>query len=241
MVDQFPTPGEIVRVESLPDDQLTAKISVLHCMMMSHGGELLARYLVALEKQVSGLNDKLTSSDASFAKPKAKGKERKKKIKSLAERDEEILRLKTTPSEFSSFFRGQFQGLVRKFLASDEFSRVQRELLSLATSDGFECGLSMHRTKDEFVAVLKKMVNFMPGAHDRLVEASPLVRPDNVPIPRGTRVSPPITKELTVTPVSESLELSANVNFTAFAIAFEHNKEMVNAEVDRSDPKMTDD
>ncbi|GKB79215.1 hypothetical protein Tco_0946110, partial [Tanacetum coccineum] len=36
-----------------------------------------------LKKQVSGLNDKLASSDASFAKSKAKGKERKKKIKSL--------------------------------------------------------------------------------------------------------------------------------------------------------------
>ncbi|GJU02607.1 hypothetical protein Tco_1112945 [Tanacetum coccineum] len=44
VVDQFPTPGEMVRVESLSDDQLTTKMSVLHCMMMSHGGELLARY-----------------------------------------------------------------------------------------------------------------------------------------------------------------------------------------------------
>ncbi|GKG58201.1 hypothetical protein Tco_0591980, partial [Tanacetum coccineum] len=90
-----------------------------------------------------------------------KGKERKMKIKSLsksldnlhsevahlfaalnqatileAERDKEILRLKATPLEFSSFFRGQFQGLVRTFLASDEFSRVQSELLSLAASAG---------------------------------------------------------------------------------------------------------
>ncbi|GJZ07613.1 hypothetical protein Tco_0541406 [Tanacetum coccineum] len=31
-----------------------------------------------------------------------------------AERDEDILRLKTTPSEFSSFFRGQFQSLISK-------------------------------------------------------------------------------------------------------------------------------
>ncbi|GJR51616.1 hypothetical protein Tco_1402137 [Tanacetum coccineum] len=82
---------------------------------------------------VSSLNDKLSSSDGSFAKSKGEGKERKKKIKSLtrgldnlhaevarlfyllesatvleAEKDEEILHLKATPSEFSSFFRGQF-------------------------------------------------------------------------------------------------------------------------------------
>ncbi|GJZ75338.1 hypothetical protein Tco_0639803 [Tanacetum coccineum] len=133
IVDQFPTPGEIVRVESLFDDQLTTKMSVLHCMMMSHGGKLLARYL--------GLNrsyhEYVLSTDSRLKgykeKSKAKGKERKKKIKSLtksldnlhsevarlfaalnqatileAERDEEIMRLKATLSEFSSFFRGQF-------------------------------------------------------------------------------------------------------------------------------------
>ncbi|GJZ79146.1 hypothetical protein Tco_0643983 [Tanacetum coccineum] len=213
-------------------------MSVLHCMMMSHGGELLARYrglnqshheyvlsadsslkgyeekvanmtglelqVAALKKQVFGLNDKLTSSDASFAKSKAKGKERKKKIKSLgksldnlhaevarlsaalnqatileAKRDEEILRLKTTPPDSG-------------------------ELLSLAASAGFERVLSMHRKKDEFVVVLMKMVNFMPG-----------LKPEKL--------------------------LSTNVNFTASTIASEHNEKMVNAEVDGSDPKMTDD
>ncbi|GJS12426.1 hypothetical protein Tco_0406898, partial [Tanacetum coccineum] len=224
--------GEMVRVESLSNDQLTSKMSVLYCMMMSHGGELLARYrrlnqshheyvlsinsrlkgyeekdakmtglelqVSALKKQVSRLNDKIYSSDASFTKSKEKGKERKKNIKTLTksldnlhtkvarlsaalnqatilevERDEEILRLKTTPPEFLSFFWGQLQGLVPKFLASDEFSIVLGELLSLVASAGFECGLSMHRTNDEFVVVLKKMVNFMPGAHDKLAEASP--------------------------------------------------------------------
>ncbi|GJV06707.1 reverse transcriptase domain-containing protein [Tanacetum coccineum] len=35
--------------------------------------------------------------------------------------------------------------------------------------------------------------------------------------------------------------LSANVDLTAFVVASEHNEEMVNAEVDGSDPKMTDD
>ncbi|GKD36196.1 hypothetical protein Tco_1251705 [Tanacetum coccineum] len=282
----------MVRVKSLSDDQLTVKMSVLHCMMMSHGGKLLARYhglnqshheyvlstysslkgyeekvatltglelqVSTLKKQVSGLNDKLATFDASFAKSKAKGKEKKIKIKSLTktERDEEILRLKATPSEFSSLIWGQFQGLVRKFLASDEFSRVQGELLSLAASAGFERGLSMHQTKDEFADVLKMMVNFMPGAQERLAEASPLVdqtnyaflnkiskyaaeplsvilqlepeklvRPANVPIPKDTRVSPPNAKESTVTPVSKSLELSANVALVSSVVASEQNEE----------------
>nr|GEW08593.1 hypothetical protein [Tanacetum cinerariifolium] len=303
IVDQFPTPGEMVRVESLSDDQLAAKMIVLHCMMMSHGGELLARYrglnqshheyvlsansrlkcyeekvasltglelqVSTLKKQVSGLNDKLATSDASFAKSKAKGKERKKKIKSLtksldnlhsevarlsaalnqatileAERDEKILRLKATPPEFPSFFQGQFQDLVWKFLAFDEFSRVQGELLSLAAGAGFERGLSMHRTKDEFAVVLKKIVNFMPATEPLSVilhlEPEKSVRPANVPVPRSARISPFIAKESTVTLVFESLELSANVNFTTFDVASEHNEEMVNAEVDGLNPKMTD-
>ncbi|GJV88911.1 hypothetical protein Tco_1532849 [Tanacetum coccineum] len=237
----------MVRVESLSDDQLTVKMSVLHCMMMSHRGlnqshheyvlstdsrlkgyeekvaslTVLELQVSTLKKQVSGLNDKLATSDASFAKSKAKGKERKKKIKSLsksldnlhsevarlstalnqatileAERDEEILRLKATPPKSSSFFRGQFQGLVWKFLAFDKFSRVQGELLSLAASNGFERELSMHRTKDKFAGVLKKMVNFMHGAQDRIVEASPLVAQNNYAF--LNKISERATKPLSV-------------------------------------------
>ncbi|GKD98345.1 hypothetical protein Tco_1382242, partial [Tanacetum coccineum] len=39
---------------------------------------------------------------------------------------------------------------------------------------GFERGLSMHQTKDEFATVLKKMANFMPGAHDSYQYGNPL-------------------------------------------------------------------
>ncbi|GKB76460.1 hypothetical protein Tco_0943355 [Tanacetum coccineum] len=266
VVDKFPTPGEMVRVEALFEDSLTTKMSVLHFMMISHGGDLFARYHVStLKNQVSGLNDKLVSSDASFSKSKSKGKERKKKIKSLtrildnlhaevarlsaalnqatvleAEKDEEILRLKETPTEFASFFRGQFQDLVRKFLASDEFSKVQGELVSLAASAGFKRGLSMHQTKDEFVVMLKKMASFMPGSFLNKIfehaseplsvilqlEPEKLVRPANIPILRDAHVSPPITKELTVTPASKSLELSTNADLTQSVVASEHNKEM---------------
>nr|GEU53609.1 putative reverse transcriptase domain-containing protein [Tanacetum cinerariifolium] len=145
---------------------LMKEMSVLHYMMMSYGGEILARY--------GGLNQShheyVLSADS-----KLKGYEEK--------------------------------GLVRKFLAFDEFSRVQGELLSLIASAGFECGLSMHRTKDEFAAVLKKMVNFMPE----------IGSPGQRPIPRDTCVSPPIVKESTVTPVSKSLELSANVALASSA------------------------
>nr|GEV34346.1 hypothetical protein [Tanacetum cinerariifolium] len=201
MVDPFLTPGEMVQVEALPEDQLTAKMSVLHCIMMSHGGELLARY-----REVACLSAALNQTTVLEA-----------------EKDEEILRLKETPSE-----------------------RVQGELSSLAASARFERGLIMHQTKDEFADVLKKMANFILGAQDRLAKA-PLLEPEklacptNVPTSRDARVSPPIKKELTVTPASKSLELSTNADLTPFVVASEHNEDMVNAEVDGSDPKMTDD
>nr|GEV29255.1 hypothetical protein [Tanacetum cinerariifolium] len=145
--------------------------------------------LTVLTNEVFKLNDKLFASDAAFTKSKAKGNERKNKIKSLtksldnlhaevarrsvdlnratileAERDEEILRLKAIPLEFASFFRGQFQALFSKFLTSDKFSRPKK-----------------------------------------------LARLTDILALRDTYVSPPLVKESTMTPVFESLELPSNV------------------------------
>ncbi|GKE44903.1 hypothetical protein Tco_1472187, partial [Tanacetum coccineum] len=78
VVDQFHTLGEMVRIESLTDERLAGKISVLYFLMMSHGGICSIRQF-----QVTGLNDKVTDSDVAFVKAKAKGREWKKKIKSL--------------------------------------------------------------------------------------------------------------------------------------------------------------
>nr|GEW58233.1 hypothetical protein [Tanacetum cinerariifolium] len=119
----------------------------------------------------------------------------------------------------------------QKFSTSDAaLSHVAKR-----TSFGFERVLSMHQTKDEFVVVLKKMLNFIPG-----LEPEKLVHPANVPIPKDTRVSPPIAKELTVTPISKSLELSANVSPASFVVALEHNEEQVNDVADGLDLEMAD-
>nr|GEW21228.1 hypothetical protein [Tanacetum cinerariifolium] len=160
---------------------------------------------VSLKKQVSGLNDKLATSDASFSMSKAKGKEKKKKIKSLSKSLDNL----------------HPEGLVRKFFASDKFSSVQGELLSLTASAGFERGLRMHQTKDEFVDVLKIWLISCLVLRKVLLK----LPPSNVPIPRDTRVSHPIAKESTVTPVSKSLKLSANVIPASSVIALEQNQE----------------
>ncbi|GKB40890.1 hypothetical protein Tco_0885832 [Tanacetum coccineum] len=247
-MDQFPTTGEMAWVESISDDQQTVKIEVcLHCYMMSHGlkvieGEgcnldYLELQVSTLKKQVSGLNDKLSSSDASFTKSKAKGNKRKKKIKSLtkkAEKDEEILRLKATPPEFASFFQGQFQGLVRKFLASDEFSRVQGELLSLAVSVGFERRLVEAPPVAQIdYAFLNKISKHATKPISIILQLEPkkLARLANFPTSRDARVSPLIAKESTVTPASISLELSANVAPASSIVCFRAKLDVGNAVV----------
>nr|GEX62601.1 hypothetical protein [Tanacetum cinerariifolium] len=190
---EFPTPGEMVRVEALSEDQLTAKITDSRLKGYEEnvaGAAGLELQVSTLKKQVSGLNDKLASFDASFAKSNTKGKERKKKDQ--------------VP-----------------------YQKVQGELLSLAASAGFERGLSMHRTKDEFATVLKKMANFIPGAQDRLAETSLLVaRTDYAFLNKISEHATEPLSESNVTPASKSLELYANVDLMASAVASEHNEEM---------------
>ncbi|GJZ75297.1 putative reverse transcriptase domain-containing protein [Tanacetum coccineum] len=207
VVDQFPTLGEMVWIEALSNDQLTAKISVLYFLMLSYGGELLARWAAfqgldsevsGLKKKVTNLNDKLSSSDAVFVKAKTKGKDQKKMIKSLSKNLDQLTAklarlsaalnqatvleaermLRSLVESFSLclayFF---FQGWLTKFgsevfFASDDFSRVQGELLSLVASAGFERGLNIHRTQEELDALLKKISHFVPGAQGRLAKAS---------------------------------------------------------------------
>ncbi|GKD67350.1 hypothetical protein Tco_1309458 [Tanacetum coccineum] len=275
VVDQFPTPGEMVRVEALSEDKLSAKMSVLHCMMMSHGGELLSRYrgllqshheyVLSLDSRLKGYEEKVASLTGLELQSKAKGNERKKKIKSLtksldnlhvevahlsaalnqatvleAVKDEEILRLKITPLKFASFFCGQFQDSVWKFLAYDEFSRVQGELLSLAASAGFEHGLPLVAQTD--YAFLNKILEHATEPLSVILQLKPekVVRSANVPTSGDVLVSPPIVNELTVTPASKSLELSTNVVPASSTVSFEQNEERVNAVVDGSDLKMTD-
>ncbi|GJW65440.1 hypothetical protein Tco_0117324 [Tanacetum coccineum] len=220
----------------------------------------LELHMSTLKKQVSGLNDKLVSFDASFAKSKAKEKKRKKKIKSLTKSLDnlhaEVARLSATLNQATVLETEKDEEILS--LKATPLDRVQGELLSLVTNAEFKRGLSMHQTKDEFAIVLKKMDNFMPGAQDRLAEVSPyvartdyaflnkisehafkplsvilqlepenLTRPANVPTSRDACVSPPITKESTVTPTFKSLELSTNSGLALSVVASEHNEEMV--------------
>ncbi|GJW97419.1 hypothetical protein Tco_0179227 [Tanacetum coccineum] len=229
----------------------------MHCMMMSHGGVLFARYhglnqshheyvlsansrlkgyeekvdsltglelqVSTLKKQVFGLNDKLSSSDASFAKSKAKGKERKKKIKSFTK---SLDNLHTEVARLSAALN---QATVLE-------AKKDEEILWLrATSPdaAFMRGVSMHRTKDVFAAVLKSMAKFC-HVIGYACEASPCCS-------KLDYASRQISKHATE-PLSVILQLKPEnlAHLTPSVVASEHNEDMVDANVDVSDPKMTD-
>ncbi|GKF24688.1 hypothetical protein Tco_0077010 [Tanacetum coccineum] len=128
----------------------------------------------------------------------------------------------------------------------------------------------MHRTKEEFAAILGKISQFVPGAQCKLTKASSLVAqsdydflnkifehadeplfvilqlepeklasPNNVLASRNARVSPPFTKESTMTPASASLEVTFDNVPTSSVAALEPNKEWVNVMVDGLDYDMT--
>ncbi|GJR80548.1 hypothetical protein Tco_0151333 [Tanacetum coccineum] len=185
--------------------------------------------------EVTDLNDKVSSSDAAFVKDKAKGKDRKKKIKSLSKSLDQL----TAEVSYLSSDLNQSRNVVaqkddEKFLASDEFSRVQGELLSLTANAGFERGLHMDRTQEQFDAALKKISCFVPGAQSRL--ACPVV----VPTPKAVGVSPPIPKELTVTPAPSLVELFLSDAPPSSVAALEQNEEWLNAMVDTTDESIVD-
>nr|GEW41207.1 hypothetical protein [Tanacetum cinerariifolium] len=218
-VDQFPTHGEMVRIKALTDDRLNAKISILYYHMMSHGGELLAWYMGLLKSYAY-----VQSADS--------------KLKNLKE-------------SCASFSRLEFQifGFQKPVADLNTFakSKVKDELLSLAASAGFERGLRMHQIPKEFVAVLKKSSQFLPGAQNRLIKAGSLLEPEklarsvNVPTLKDTRTFPPVMKELTVVLVSFYLELPPKAAPSSSTATNEQNEEWINVMVDVPDNKITGD
>nr|GEU91307.1 hypothetical protein [Tanacetum cinerariifolium] len=190
----------------------------------------LESQVFALHRQVTRLNDKLSASDSSFSKSKAKGNERKKKIKSLtksldnlhaemarlsidlnwptilnSEKDEEILRLKATPPAFASFFQGLKVSLLK-------FPPLLLKLTMISQTRILSMPLNL------FVILQ--------------LEPEKLAHLNNVPTSKNARVSPLFTKESTMTLAFTSLKLPSDTALASFVAALEPNEEWVNGMVD---------
>nr|GEV10015.1 hypothetical protein [Tanacetum cinerariifolium] len=189
VIDQFPTPAEVVRVEALFDGQLTQILNVMHCVMMSHGRELLAQFWGLIDthneyKLMGKLNEMAEASEIALIRAKEKSKARKKKVKFLTKAmDQFIAKAAQLASDLNDARRAKSRKSDQIFAAYDEFSRAQGELLSLAINDGFERVLRMNKNKEQLAEVMKNISNYVPGAQGRLVEATPLVATIKYQIP----------------------------------------------------------
>ncbi|GJW39850.1 hypothetical protein Tco_0065695 [Tanacetum coccineum] len=153
--------GDAIDKDSFPFSSDSRLRSLQQKLASLHG---LDSRVSNLKKQVLDLNDKVTASDVSFANSKAKGKDQKKKIKSLSKSLDQLTAEAARLAFDLNQAQSDFQSLVRRFLASDEFSRAQGEIFSLATSVGFERRLNIDRTQEQLAATLKKISHFMPRA-----------------------------------------------------------------------------
>nr|GEU86630.1 hypothetical protein [Tanacetum cinerariifolium] len=198
IVNQFPTLGEMVQIEALSIDQLTTKMSVLHCMMMPHGGELLDRYHGLIKSYHDYAQS--TNSRMKILQDRPRLRERtKKKIKSLtknldqlhaevaclsvalnqvavieAEKDDEILRLKASP-------RSLFPSSEVVFRVWSESSLLVMSLAEFRVDSSL--WLPVNKISDHAVDPLSVILH---------LELEKLARSSNVPILKDTRVPPPM-------------------------------------------------
>ncbi|GKD10691.1 hypothetical protein Tco_1190376, partial [Tanacetum coccineum] len=194
VVDQFPTPVVVVWVETLSDEQLTHKLSVLHCVMISHGGELL--------EQVGMLNEKAEASETFIAEAaqltsdltdarRAEAHKSDRDIhimiqyiwSSIVEMESKILRLR---NEFATFFQGGFQGWARLIEATPLVATAKYPYPS--------------KVVDHSNDPLSSLISLEP---DRLSHLAP------TSAPRAVVVPPPSYNESTITPASLLKELAS--------------------------------
>ncbi|GJZ31870.1 hypothetical protein Tco_0576917 [Tanacetum coccineum] len=136
--------------------------------------------------------------------------------RSIVEKDYKILCLRNKNAasrhKFDSFFQSGFQSMAWKFLGSDEFRRVQVELLTLAVNVGFELVEATPLVATVGYPYPDKVANHSDRPLSTLtsLELDRMACLVPAPTPRVVVVSLPYSKELTVTPASPNRELVSN-------------------------------
>ncbi|GKF92575.1 hypothetical protein Tco_0279294, partial [Tanacetum coccineum] len=109
----------------------------------------------------------------------------------------------------------------------------------------------MHRTREQFTAILQKISNFVPGTQGRLAKASPFVAQTDYaflnknfeyvvePLSVILQLEPEKLSHPANVPTSKDAKLPSNVAPAPFVAAPEHNEQLINTEVDGPDPNMT--
>ncbi|GJR85997.1 hypothetical protein Tco_0210008 [Tanacetum coccineum] len=261
-------PDEVLWVEPLSDDHLTQKMSVLHCVMMSHGRELLAQfqglmkahddYNLKSETKLKGLQHQLsfvsslTSQVADLNKQVCTLKVIAKTFKAALVKANEIYkgrkkkRAKAHKSnqifEARSFL-GDIHAEIQAFNRS--MDEKESEILHLKDKNEAFHRLHVNYNEEQLVEAMKKVSNFFSWGPrlepERLAHSEP-----NLTLSRVVDVSPPSLKESTNTSASTSKELvskdipsSSKVDM-AEQPSKEQTKEWINEMITRPNEEMAE-
>ncbi|GJU64864.1 hypothetical protein Tco_1246699, partial [Tanacetum coccineum] len=199
----FPTPAEVVRVESLFDEKLTQMLSVVYCVMMSQGGKLLVRfqglikahdqYKMSSELKLKGLQQQISSINGlNFQISDLKKQVLIAEVAQLASDLNDARRAEARKSD---------QITVTNSYLGDIHNEASRREFASFFKGGVQGMVHKFLGSDRFP-------NFMPGAQDKLPEATPLVAIVEYPYLK-MMLLPPSLKELTATPDSLARELAS--------------------------------
>nr|GEU50681.1 hypothetical protein [Tanacetum cinerariifolium] len=194
-LDRFPIPAETHRLRELSLVELSDRMSMLQCQLITHGSMLKARYDHSL-RNVERLSKQCAQQTQTI---KRQSVDLKQQNESTIRANKEVSRLTTqlwvfksrcqmdehkrigTKSQLehrerqaeeiqgsvASFFQSYFTPLVRRFLKSGEFNRAFAGVLNMEISVGVECGLRMDRIDEEFRMLSQRVVGFIPDAKEK--------------------------------------------------------------------------
>ncbi|GKB54123.1 hypothetical protein Tco_0904876 [Tanacetum coccineum] len=187
VVDQILTHRERVRIEALINDCLAGKISVLHCLMMSHGGELLARYICLLKthhEYVQSANSSLNS----FQQRLTSFQGLESQVFGLNKLNGLTVEAAHLASDLNQSRRSDaqqgYQIVVAQTYLGDIYALIEGYKHSLVEKD-VEI-LRLKASPIEFVSFfkatdLKKISHFVPRAQGRLIKVTHLVATTDYP------------------------------------------------------------
>ncbi|GJR22175.1 hypothetical protein Tco_0970702 [Tanacetum coccineum] len=194
-LDRFPTLAETYRLRELSLVELSDRISMLQCQLITHGSMLNARYdhslsnFERLSKQCAQQTQTIKKQRADLKQQSESTVRANEEVSSIGmKRDDLALKkekikeeLVGTKSQLEhrerqaeeiqdnivSFFQSDFTPLVRKFLKSGEFNQAFAGVLNTTISVGVERGLRMDRTDEEFTGLSQKVAGFIPDAKEK--------------------------------------------------------------------------
>ncbi|GJX08164.1 hypothetical protein Tco_0196096 [Tanacetum coccineum] len=194
-IDRFPTPVEIHRLHEFSSAELSDRMSVLQCQLITHGRAFHARYDHSL-REVERLAKRCAQQTQIFKKQNADLKQHKE---SVVHASEEVSGLKAelgalkskceaTEHKLSSWdkkhrkYRSERDTLAKekakieeelksrlehRSLKSREFNRAFAGVLNTTISVGVERGLRMGRTDEEFRGLSQRVAGFIPDAKEK--------------------------------------------------------------------------